>query len=387
MKKLYLLLTALLIFFRPEYGFSHNNRNVWTPAVVENIMEAERLADSTDAADIFLIPFYKEIDSVARINKLPPALLAAFVQEESNFNPFATRTEPSYLKKKAVIAAARKWSREHGGIPTYQTELFYRSTSMGLMQPMGEVAREQGFNKKYLSELITPFNSLSEGAKHLKTKLRRYGKDTLSAISAYNQGSNKKRRGVFLNARYVYRVTVAWHAYDLIFTESLSINQSNPINEYKRNHSDNTNTSGKNQPHFHSNSLLGFSPGWNAPSGMQLQIRQTGSNFFSYPNYGAARVAPGGLGKSGSDRSEENSIVKGKSEQKNQKATVLFFVLGFISFFGLSWILFKERSYTNISGHGIDLPQSLDRRTVILLKGELAKTKRNREIYGKGFTG
>jgi hypothetical protein len=176
--------------------------------------------DSTDAAEVFLVPFQKELDSVARKHHLPVALLAAIVQEESQFNAFAVRTEPSYLKKKLVIRQARKWSRDHGGIPTYETELYLRATSMGLAQPMGEVAREQGFRARFLSELIMPFNSLDEGAKLLQSKLRKYKSDTLSAISAYNQGSNKKRRGVYLNARYVYRVTVAWRAYQHIFQSS-----------------------------------------------------------------------------------------------------------------------------------------------------------------------
>ena len=187
------------------------------PAYVNALVESLQGADSSEAADVFLIPFRKEIDSVARKCKLPASLLAAFIQEESQFDPFAIRTEPHYLKKRKVIAEARSWSRKHRGVPTYETELFLRASSMGLMQPLGQVAREQGFKARFLSALIEPYNSLDEGAKHLRDKIIRYKGDTLSAISAYNQGNNRKKGGVFVNARYVYRVSVAWRVYEELF--------------------------------------------------------------------------------------------------------------------------------------------------------------------------
>ncbi|HYM21444.1 MAG TPA: transglycosylase SLT domain-containing protein [Candidatus Kapabacteria bacterium] len=187
--------------------------------IVASAVERSRAQDSTEAADIFLIPFRREIDSVSRIYHLPSALVAAFVQEESEFEPFAIRTEPSYLRKKKVIAAARLWCRRHRGLPSAQTELVLRASSLGLMQPMGELAREQGFDAAYLSELLAPNNSLGEGAKYLAKLLKRYPHDTLSAISAYNQGTPRRRGRTFENARYVYRVAVAWRAYEKIFQQ------------------------------------------------------------------------------------------------------------------------------------------------------------------------
>jgi hypothetical protein len=88
---------------------------------------------------------------------------------------------------------------------------------MGLMQPMGEVAREQGYDSIYLSSLFEPFNSIDQGATLLKKLLTRYGRDTLAAISAYNQGTPREVHGTFANAQYVYRVNVAWRHYDQAF--------------------------------------------------------------------------------------------------------------------------------------------------------------------------
>jgi soluble lytic murein transglycosylase-like protein len=83
------------------------------------------------------------------------------------------------------------------------------------MQVMGETAREQGFDRPFLSELYLPENAIAHGAMLLKKLLTRYRGDTLAAISAYNSGSARRsRRGMFANARYVYRVAIAWRAYD-----------------------------------------------------------------------------------------------------------------------------------------------------------------------------
>jgi hypothetical protein len=192
---------------------------------VSQIVNVEMSLDSADAADVFLVPYYLELDSVARARNIPISLLAAFIQEESLWDAYAYRTEPHYLKKKKVIAEARAWSRRYKGSPSFQSELWARSTSFGLMQPMGQVAREQRFDKRYLTELIRPFNSIDEGAKHLLSKLKRYPGDTLSAISAYNQGNNRMKDGMYENYKYVYRVRVAWLAYQKIFQQFKAYNE------------------------------------------------------------------------------------------------------------------------------------------------------------------
>ena len=182
--------------------------------------------DSVEATSEEMIPYRAELIRAARKHNVPASLLAAFCQEESAFNPWAERTEPAYLTNKTVKASAKKWALNHNGIPTAQTELGDRSKSMGLMQPMGEVAREQGFDSEYLSALFEPFNSIDQGAILLKKLLTRYGKDTLSAISAYNQGSARRTHGTFENAQYVYRVNVAWRHYEKALHYAYLHNQS-----------------------------------------------------------------------------------------------------------------------------------------------------------------
>lgn len=183
------------------------------PDSVAYHVERMQHRDSLIASTAMLLPYRSEILTMADSFDVPPSLLAAVIQEESRFDPWAARTEPHYKRNRTVQAESLAWSRRHHGTPTAATELDDRSRSIGLMQVMGQVAREQGCQERYLSALHLPRNGIHHGAKRLRILLDRYRGDTLAAISAYNQGNNRKRKGLFVNARYVYRVTIAWELY------------------------------------------------------------------------------------------------------------------------------------------------------------------------------
>lgn len=183
------------------------------PDSVEQVVSLEAARDSIQAVQAVMLPFRKEIEAAAREHDLPASLVAAVIQEESRFEQWAARTEPHYKRRSIVRSGARAHSKRWRGMPSIDTELDDRSRSIGLMQVMGQVAREQGYAEQYLSSMHLPVNALRQGCKHLKMLLARYRGDTLSAISAYNQGNNRKQNGVFANARYVYRVTLAWQVY------------------------------------------------------------------------------------------------------------------------------------------------------------------------------
>jgi hypothetical protein len=200
-------------------------------SIVEEIDRLTHQAQSLDSVLAYersLVPYAKEISQKARKYRVPPELLAALIQEESRFDIWATRTEPHYKLNKVVQREARAHSKRFNGIPTVQTEIDDRSRSYGLMQPMGQVAREQGFNNQFLAELYLPENSIEQGAKLLRKKFDRYGTDTLAVISSYNQGTARKQGGTFTNARYVYRVSVALRAYAPHFPQP-AIKKSNGI--------------------------------------------------------------------------------------------------------------------------------------------------------------
>jgi soluble lytic murein transglycosylase-like protein len=188
-----------------------------SPSLVEQNVAQSLFADSISASESLLLPFRAEIESAAAREALSAALIAAVIQEESRFDPWATRSEPRYIRSRAVRRAAARFAKLHPHGPNVFTEAIDRSRSYGLMQIMGETAREQGFVQPFLAELYLPANAIAHGAMLLAKLLHRYPNDTLAAISAYNQGTARKRRGLFLNARYVYRVTIAWRAYDAFF--------------------------------------------------------------------------------------------------------------------------------------------------------------------------
>ena len=182
--------------------------------------------DSIQATDGSMLPFAREFIHQSRRHHVPAPLLAGITQVESRFEPFATRTEPSFQKNPIVKRSARKWSNAHHGLPTAETELQDRSRSYGLMQPMGELAREQGYDSTYLATLYIPDLNIEQGAIKLDSLFKRYKRDTLAVISAYNLGSAKRSHGAFENAQYVYSVLVATHFYEKALHYAYLHNQS-----------------------------------------------------------------------------------------------------------------------------------------------------------------
>lgn len=113
---------------------------------------------------------------------LDPALVCAVVEQESNWNPWAIRYEPLFFSKYvAPLYTNNKVSA---------TEAYSRGISWGLMQVMGQVAREHGVNSLYLSALCDPANGLSVGCKILRGKFDRANGDTPRALQAWNGGAN-----------------------------------------------------------------------------------------------------------------------------------------------------------------------------------------------------
>jgi hypothetical protein len=331
---------------------------------VEALIEEERRADSSDAADIFLLPFAREIDSVARTRKLPPALLAAFIQEESQWNQWAVRTEPHYLRKKKIIAEAKQWSRNFKGLPSWQTELWARSTSFGVMQVMGQVAREQGFRRRYLTELITPFHSLDEGAKHLLTKIRRY-RDTLSAISAYNQGDARKQGGMFKNARYVYRVSVAWQEYEKIFATKKIYEQLENLRD-----------------------LGGGINGGGIHLFRAAIMRRAGpDNIHHRKDHTEARLdadrhrdtATAVLHQGTSESTSEILIADYRSARAEPNGFVSI-ITGLALLLGLYWIL-RKRQKSDLRRYNQRVPRRLDKRVQRALRAKLEENRYSRKIH------
>jgi len=113
---------------------------------------------------------------------LDPVLVCAVCEQESMWNPWAARYEPAFMAKYvAPLYTLNKISA---------TEAYMRSISWGLMQTMGQVARENGFTLPFLSALCDPETGLTVGCQVLKGKLARAGGDVVKGLLAWNGGSN-----------------------------------------------------------------------------------------------------------------------------------------------------------------------------------------------------
>jgi soluble lytic murein transglycosylase-like protein len=132
---------------------------------------------------------------VAAKHGLDPVLVCSVVEQESAWDTFAVRFEPPFLEKYIKPIA------QH--MPP--TEEMTRSMSFGLMQLMGEVARELGFAGHFLTSLCDPATGLEYGCRHLKNKLDHAGGDVTNALLAWNGGGNPNYAKEVLGRAWHYR--------------------------------------------------------------------------------------------------------------------------------------------------------------------------------------
>ena len=117
----------------------------------------------------------------ARAYELDPRLVCAVCEQESSFNPFAIRFEPAFLSR--YVLPLNLGSR---------TEETARAFSWGIMQVMGQVAREHGFKGQFLSMLCEPVAGLDIGCRVLRSKLNSHPSTVTAGLLAYNGGGNKE---------------------------------------------------------------------------------------------------------------------------------------------------------------------------------------------------
>ena len=111
-------------------------------------------------------------------HSLDPALVCAVIEQESSWDPHAIRYEPAFRMR--YVAPLH--------LPL--TEEIARSISWGLMQVMGQVAREHGFSEKFLSALCDPAAGIEIGVTVLCAKFAAAGEDAARALQLWNGGSN-----------------------------------------------------------------------------------------------------------------------------------------------------------------------------------------------------
>lgn len=139
------------------------------------------------------------IRKYAAENALSPSLVAAVCMQESGFEPDRPRYEPKWLYLYLPSVYAHKLRI------TDETEIQLQKFSWGMMQVMGSVARELGYDN-HLQKLSGAELGILFGCKKLGSLTKKYA-DTRDVVSSYNQGMPlKDSTGKYKNEAYVNAV-------------------------------------------------------------------------------------------------------------------------------------------------------------------------------------
>lgn len=129
----------------------------------------------------FTITERKELVAlIAAMSKLDPVIVMAVCEQESGWYQFATRYEPAFF------------ARYIAQMQLSETEKHARAFSYGLMQVMGQVARELGFTGPSLAELTDPYTGIRYGCMKLRECFDRRNGQLEEALLLYNGGGNLK---------------------------------------------------------------------------------------------------------------------------------------------------------------------------------------------------
>lgn len=125
---------------------------------------------------------------------LDPALVCAVIEQESSWDTEAKRLEQGFY-----VRYVRPQKLASG------MEAIGRSTSWGLMQVMGQTAREHGYNGNFDDLCLDPEMAIQVGCIVLKKKLERAKGDLTRGLLLWNGGGNKDYPGEVIARIAKYR--------------------------------------------------------------------------------------------------------------------------------------------------------------------------------------
>lgn len=137
------------------------------------------------------------VRAVASESGLDGALICAMVEQESAWNPWAIRYEPQFYARYVEPLIARERISE--------TEARARATSWGLLQVMGQVAREHGFSGASLAELCDPVCGAEFGCKVFGGIFAAANADVRGALQRWNGGARPEYAAAVLARIQKYR--------------------------------------------------------------------------------------------------------------------------------------------------------------------------------------
>lgn len=140
--------------------------------------------------------------------QVPYDLALSIVEQESGGRNLCFRHEPhlhkDYSLKVFVVESAKFYAKKNH--VSVASEMILRASSLGLMQILGQKAREMGFESD-LMDLCVPENGLEYGVRVLSDLMKKYPNET-DVIASYNAGSPRLlSTGSYVNQRYVDEVS------------------------------------------------------------------------------------------------------------------------------------------------------------------------------------
>lgn len=148
----------------------------------------------------------------AEQHALDPVIVCAVIEQESGWDPWLNRYEPDFeahpkygpvVKDQAHDFAATTLTK-HGYETTWQTEIKNRCTSWGLMQILGQDAREDGFTGP-LPSLCDPDYGLESGCVRLARCLKAHEPNIAAGLLAWNGGGDTEYANKVLARAVKYR--------------------------------------------------------------------------------------------------------------------------------------------------------------------------------------
>ena len=119
----------------------------------------------------------------ARAHSIWPELVCAVVEQESSWDCWAMRYEPEFYGRYVAPQLSR-------GAINGETEARARAFSWGLMQVMGQVAREHGFTAGSLATLCDAAVGVEVGCRVLAAKIAAAESNVERALLLWNGGAN-----------------------------------------------------------------------------------------------------------------------------------------------------------------------------------------------------
>jgi len=124
-----------------------------------------------------------DVKELARVaagrHGIDPELVAAVIATESSWDAWSVRYEDGFY---------HRYIDSMTGLTA--TEKRLRATSFGLMQVMGQTAREFGFSEKWLTQLCSPEMGIEYGCRKLAACLKLENGDVRAGLLRYNGGGD-----------------------------------------------------------------------------------------------------------------------------------------------------------------------------------------------------